>query len=424
MTEAPEYDCIVAGGGPAGMMAGLLFARAGCRVLVLEKHGDFLRDFRGDTVHPSTLDIFGDLGLLDSFLELPHSRLPRLGGVFGDERVAVADFSRLKARCRFIAMVPQWHLLDFIARAGAQLPGFELRMKAEVTGLVVDGPEGGVRGVTVLEQGAERRVTARLVIGADGRHSRVREAAGLPLKEVGAPIDVLWFSLPRPEGGRSADAPEPLVRSRGGRILVTIDRGDYFQCAYVIRKGGAAQVRAAGIDAFRREVAATVPEFAGVVAQLEDVDALKLLTVRMDRLERWSRPGLVMIGDGAHAMSPIGGVGINLAVQDAVAAANLFAGPLAEGRLGEVDLEALRLRRAWPARATQALQGLIQNRLLGPILESREGGEAPPDRAPLPLRIVSAIPWLQRRVGAVVGLGLRPEHPRSPERHRLEPPGS
>ncbi|QDC11568.1 FAD-dependent oxidoreductase [Oceanicola sp. D3] len=423
MGEAPEYDCVIAGGGPAGMIAGLLFARAGCRVLVLEKHGDFLRDFRGDTVHPSTLDIFGDLGLLDSFLALPHNRLPRLGGVFGEERVAVADFSRLKARCRFIAMVPQWHLLNFIARTAAQLPGFELRMNAEVTGLVEQEPGGPVTGVTVREEGTERRVTARLVIGADGRHSRVRQAAGLPMKEVGAPIDVLWFSLPRPGGDTRGSEPEPLLRSRGGRILVTIDRGDYFQCAYVIRKGGAAQVRAEGIEAFRRKVAETVPDFAGVVDRLEDIEALKLLTVRMDRLTKWSRPGLVMIGDGAHAMSPVGGVGINLAVQDAVAAANLLAGPLAEGRLEEVDLEALRRRRAWPTRATQALQGLIQNRLLGPILERGDGPRARRDRAPMVLRLVSSLPWLQRRVGAVVGLGLRPERPLSPERHRLTPPG-
>jgi 2-polyprenyl-6-methoxyphenol hydroxylase-like FAD-dependent oxidoreductase len=406
-----DTDCVIAGGGPAGMMAGLLFARAGVRTVVLEKHADFLRDFRGDTVHPSTLELMRELGLLDAFLKLPHRRLSRLSGVFGEHQYNIADFGSLDTTCKFIAFVPQWHFLDFLADAGRSLPTFTIIMSAEVTGLIEEA--GRVTGIRAATPAGPLDVRARLTIGADGRHSRVREAAGFTVTEAGAAIDVLWFSVPRQ--AKSDD--EPLFNAGPGHIVITIDRGDYYQCAFIIAKGAADAVKAKGLDWFRRTVARTAVRLAGNIDAITSWNDVKLLTVAMDRLESWSRPGLLMIGDAAHAMSPVGGVGINLAVQDAVAAANLIAEPLAGGYLTDEVLLKVRARRTWPTRATQFMQVRAQNNVIAPLLDP--GAE--PD-APWPIKLISAVPFLQRQLAKLVGLGVRPEHVRSPERHRIVPP--
>ncbi len=409
MTRTVDVDCCVVGGGPAGVMAGLLFARSGSKTLVLEKHADFLRDFRGDTVHPSTLENMHELGLLEAFLQRPHQRLSRLAGVFAGKTLPVTDFSSIDAACKFIAFMPQWHFLDFLTGAAASLPTFSIEMRAEATGLIeADGRVSGVRAETA--QGP-LEVTARLVIGADGRASTIRESAGLKVRDVGAPIDVLWFRVPR----KTEQTDEPLLNTGPGHVVITIDRGDYYQCAFVIPKGAAEQVKAEGIEKFRTTVAATVPRLAGQIDALLSFDEVSLLTVKMDRLERWSRPGLLMIGDSAHAMSPIGGVGINLAIQDAVAAANLLAGPLADGTLEDGMLDRVRRRRLWPTRATQFAQRQAQSRIIAPLL----AGRLPGNRAPLPVRILARSPWLQRRAASLIGLGVRPEHISAPERHTL-----
>jgi 2-polyprenyl-6-methoxyphenol hydroxylase-like FAD-dependent oxidoreductase len=404
-----EVRCCVAGGGPAGMMLGFLLARAGVDVLVLEKHGDFLRDFRGDTVHPSTLEVMHELGLLDEFLKRPHQEARQLTGYVGGEQVTVADFSHLPTRCRFIAFMPQWDFLNFLAEQGRRYPALHVKMRAQVTGLVEEG--GQVVGVRAQTPDGPLEVRAELVVGADGRHSTVREQAGLQVEDVGAPIDVLWMRLPR----RPGDPSQPAGRFDRGRILVMIDRGDYWQCGFVIPKGAFEDIRRRGLESFRAEIAAIAPFVQDRVGELRDWDEVKLLTVVVDRLRRWYRPGLLCIGDAAHAMSPVGGVGINLAVQDAVAAANLLADKLREGRVTVRDLQDVQRRREPPTRLTQRAQVFIQDRIISRVLGARRQ-----IGLPLPLRLLRWFPVLRRIPARLIGIGVRPEHVRSAVERRAD----
>ncbi len=412
--------CCIAGGGPAGMMLGFLLARAGVDVVVLEKHADFLRDFRGDTVHPSTLELIAELGLLDDFLARPHQELPRLQGVINGNQVTIADFAHLPTRCRFIALMPQWDFLSFLAEHGRRYPGFRVLMRAEVTDLIEEG--GRIAGVRAATPDGPLEIRADLVVGADGRRSTVRARAGLAVRDFGAPIDVLWMRLSK----RADDPDAALGRFAAGRLLVTIDRGDYWQCGLVIAKGGFDALRARGLPALRDDIVAIAPFLRDRVGELETWDDVKLLTVTIDRLRRWYRPGLLCIGDAAHAMSPMGGVGINLAVQDAVAAANLLAAPLRAGTAGERDLAAVQRRRELPVRLIQALQVFAQNRIFRNVPGSNASTTPPaaasaaPPRGgvgllPIPLRLLRRFPFLSRFPARVVGLGFRPEHVRTPE---------
>ncbi|HEY4592570.1 MAG TPA: FAD-dependent oxidoreductase, partial [Thermoanaerobaculia bacterium] len=324
--------CCIAGGGPAGMMLGFLLARAGVEVTVLEKHADFFRDFRGDTVHPSTLELMGELGLLDDFLKLPHQEIRRLKIAIDDQEYDGPDFSHLPTRCKFIALMPQWDFLNFLAEQGKRYPAFHLLMKAEVTDLIEEG--GRVVGAQAKTDQGDLEIRADLVVGADGRHSTVRERAGMQVDDFGVPIDVLWFRLSKSAGEPS----QALGRVRNGKILVTIDRGDYFQCGLIIPKGAFEEIQRQGLEAFRAGIVSAAPFLADAVHELDSWDKVKLLTVQINRLRRWYRPGLLCIGDAAHAMSPAGGVGINLAVQDAVATANLLADKLRRGAVTDDDL--------------------------------------------------------------------------------------
>ena len=392
-------ECAIAGGGPAGLMLGLLLARAGVGVTVLEKHADFLRDFRGDTIHPSTMEILHELGLLEGFLKLPHEKVPRLSGRFGDLAIPFADFSHLPVRARFIAMMPQWDFLDFLADEASRYPDFHLAMQAEATGLIEE--KGRVVGVQAQTPAGPRDIRAGLVVAADGRHSMLRQCAGLTVRNLGAPIDVLWFRLSRQPG----DTAETMGRFDPGAILVMINRGDYWQCAYVIPKGGIDQVKAQGLAAIKARLGRSLPFPAGRVEEIASWNDFKLLTVVVDRLEQWYRPGLLCIGDAAHAMSPVGGVGVNLAVQDAVAAANILWRPLRDGRAGPEHLSQVQRRRMLPTRIIQALQLAIQNDVIAPTLKSVRLA-----RPPLPVRLLVKWPFLRRIPARLVGLGIRPEH--------------
>lgn len=396
-TEISAEVCIV-GGGPAGMVAGLLFARAGVKTLVLEKHKDFLRDFRGDTVHPSTLNLFDELGLIDALLQRPHDKVEDVEAVLGGRAYRIADFTHLPGRGKFIAMMPQWEFLDFVAEQARRYPAFSLRMETEGVEAIERG--GRVTGVRTATGG---EIAAKLVIAADGRGSKLR--AGLPLHDLGAPIDVLWFRVPKP---RTA-ANETQGYISGGEMIVAIDRGDYFQCARVIEKGSAPAVLARGLDAFRAEVEKVVLPARGLIHQLASLDDVKLLTVTLDRLTQWSRPGLLAIGDAAHAMSPVGGVGINLAVQDAVAAANILAAPMALGRDPDPLLAKVQARREFPVRVIQAIQRTIHRTVIRAALRGSV------QKAPWIVRLIGRTPLLQRIPARVLGLGVRREHIRSPK---------
>jgi 2-polyprenyl-6-methoxyphenol hydroxylase-like FAD-dependent oxidoreductase len=404
MEETRNVQCCIVGGGPAGIMLGYLLGRAGVETLVLEKHVDFLRDFRGDTVHPSTLQIMHELGLLDEFLRRPHSELAEISAEIGDASYRIADFRHLPSAGKFIAFMPQWDFLDFLAEKGRRFPSLTVMMRTEVTGLATAG--GRVTGVRAATPQGPLNVVADLVVGCDGRGSIVRTAAGLTVQDLGAPIDVLWFRLSK----RPGDPGQVLGRLGRGKMIVTIDRDDYWQCAYVIHKGGMESVRAKGIAAFRDEVADGVRFARDRVGELQSFDDVKLLSVSVDRLTRWSRPGLLCIGDAAHAMSPVAGVGISLAIQDAVATANLLAAKLKAGTIEDDDLDRVRRRRLFPVKFTQTLQVAIQNRVLKPAIS----GDNRDLRAPWPLKLLDASPWLRRLPARLIGLGIRPEHILSP----------
>jgi len=394
-----RVQCAIAGGGPAGMMLGWLLARAGVKVVVLEKHRDFLRDFRGDTIHPSTLEVLHELGVLDRFLERPHREIRELTGRIGRETLTLGDFSHLPTRCKFVALMPQWEFLNFVASEARAHATFQLLMQAEVTGLRES--DGRCRGVVVATADGPIDIAADLVVGADGRHSSVRAQAGLIVEDLGAPIDVLWMRI-----SRKQTDPEGLIGNLdAGIVFVMIDRDDYWQCALVIPKGGLDAIHARGVPAFRDRIRSLVPFFGDRVEELNDWNEIKLLTVVVDRLRTWHKPGLLCIGDAAHAMSPVGGVGINLAIQDAVAAANILAAPLGLGRLSDDDLGRVQRRREWPTRVIQRGQLAIQDQFLKKALERH--GEL---KVPLAMRLLQWFPVLRRIPARLVGVGVRPEH--------------
>jgi 2-polyprenyl-6-methoxyphenol hydroxylase-like FAD-dependent oxidoreductase len=371
----------------------------------LEKHADFLRDFRGDTVHPSTLMVMHELGLIDDFLKLPHSEIRALSVEIGDTCVRVADFSRISAPCRFVALMPQWDFLNFLADKGGRFSALKIRMSAEVTGLIQEaGRVVGVKGTTF---GGPLEVRADLVVGCDGRTSTVRSASGLVVQDLGSPIDVLWFRLSKKAG----DPAQVLGRLTADTMIVTIDRNEYWQCAFAIGKGGIEHIHAAGLEAFKAAVAHGARFLSDRVDELKSFDDVKLLNVSVDRLTTWSKPGLLCIGDAAHAMSPVGGVGVNLAIQDAVATANLLASKLKTGKFDDHDLDTVRQRRLFPAQVIQRLQVAIHNR----VLKLAISGTARNLKVPWPLKILDASPWLRRWPAQILGLGVRPEHVRSPE---------
>ena len=384
------------------MMLGFLLARAGVSVIVIEKHADFLRDFRGDTVHPSTLEMIYELGLLDEFLKLPHSVVKQISLQIGKDRVIVGHFEHLPVHCKFIALMPQWDFLNFIADRGRRYQTFDLRMQTEAIDLIEEN--GRVAGVRAKSPEGELEIRAELIVGCDSRHSTIRTKAGLKSDDYGAPMDVMWFRLSHWPG----DSEETVGHIESGRMMVMLNRNDYWQCAYVIPKGTAEEVRSAGLDKFRQVIADMSPFVRDRLGEIESWDQVKLLTVAVDRLRRWFRPGLLCIGDAAHAMSPIGGVGINLAVQDAVAAANILAQPLRHGTMTIETLESVQRRREFPTRFTQRLQLVLQNNIIGPALEGRR------PEAPFFMKMLQW-PLLRRIPGRLLALGIRPEHIRTPD---------
>jgi 2-polyprenyl-6-methoxyphenol hydroxylase-like FAD-dependent oxidoreductase len=397
-------QCCIAGGGPAGMMLGFLLARAGVQVLVLEKHADFFRDFRGDTVHPSTLELMFELGLIDEFLKLPHQKVETLTAQIGAEHVQMVDFRHLPTHCKFVALMPQWDFLNFLAGHAKQYPTFDLRMQADATDLIEEN--GRIAGLIARTPDGELNIRADLVVGCDGRHSLVREKAGFKSEDYGSPMDVLWFRVAHKDG----DSVDTFGHIEAGKLMVMFDRGDYWQCAYVIPKGGIERVKSEGLEAFHARVVEMSPFLADRVSELKTWDDIKLLSVTVDRLKKWWRPGLICIGDAAHAMSPIGGVGINMAVQDAVAAANRLAEPLRTGKLADEDLQAIEDRRTLPMRFTQGLQLMIQRRIISRVLKSQER-----PKPPVVFKLFGVFPVLRRIPARLIGLGIRPEHVRTPE---------
>jgi len=395
-----KVRCCIVGGGPAGMMLGYLLGRAGIDVVVLEKHADFFRDFRGDTVHPSTLQVMDELGLIDDFLKLPHQRLQKMDGLFGGTPVRIADLRRLHTKYPFIAFMPQWDFLNFLREAGKRFASLKVMMNTEAVDLIRRGET--IAGVRASTPDGVIDIEADLTVACDGRHSTVRERAGLEVDEIGAPMDVLWFRV-----GRKADETENLfARVEPGKMMVTFDRGDYWQCAYVIAKGRYEAVKARGLQALLDDVVHMAPILRSGVADVKSFDDVKLLTVAINRLARWTRPGLLCIGDAAHAMSPVGGVGVNLAVQDAVATANLLADKLRHGCPSENELDAVRRRREFAVKMTQAMQMVVQNNIISGALQ---GGNRPL-KVPLVVRLITALPWLQGIPARLLALGVRPEH--------------
>jgi 2-polyprenyl-6-methoxyphenol hydroxylase-like FAD-dependent oxidoreductase len=405
MTRRLETRCCIAGGGPAGMMLGFLLARAGLDVIVLEKHEDFLRDFRGDTIHPSTMELFHELGLLDEFVKLPIARTERIAMTIGGETIPVVNLTRLKVKAPFMAMAPQWEFLNFVERKARAYRGFHLMMETEATDLIREG--GRVTGVKATSPEGEVEIRAHLTVACDGRHSVLREKAGLKVRDLGAPLDVFWFRLPH----QPSDGEETGAFVDGGGMLVSLYRGNYWQCAHVIAKGSADTIRAEGLPAFRERIGRLAPMFGARMDQVAAWDDVKLLSVRVDRLEQWWREGLLCIGDAAHAMSPVGGVGVNLAVQDAVAAANHLWLPLANSTVTGADLARVQKRRMWPTNVVQAVQVFAQNNFIAPALKAPRGRV----RAPWILRHIQSIPFLRDVPANVFAMGVRPEHIETPE---------
>ncbi len=398
--EQISTACVIAGGGPAGMMLGYLLARAGIDVTVLEKHKDFLRDFRGDTVHPSTLQIMLELGLLEKFLKLPHSKIRTANLEIGDRHFTIGDFGRLPTVCKFIALMPQWDFLDFLAGEAKAFPSFHLRMETEAKDLLIEN--GSVVGVTAAGKNGDLEIRAGLTVAADGRHSTLRDRSGLEVEDLGAPFDVLWLTLPVLDG----DPVDLVGKVKGGQLFVMIYRTDYWQCAYLIPKDGFETIKADGLMKFRERL----KQVAGFAASriddaITDFDQVKLLTVMVDRLKNWARPGLVCIGDAAHAMSPIGGVGINLAIQDAVASANLLGPKLQKGVPSFDDLKTVQARREFPTKVIQAVQVAAQNLMLAPTLRTTQT-----PKPPLFVKLFDAWPWLRQFPARFIGMGVRPEH--------------
>jgi 2-polyprenyl-6-methoxyphenol hydroxylase-like FAD-dependent oxidoreductase len=397
-SQTVETSCCVVGGGPAGVMLGYLLARAGVAATVLEKHNDFFRDFRGDTVHPSTLEVMHELGVLEDFLRVPHQQLTSVSGVLGGYAFKAADFSSVPTHCKFVALMPQWDFLDFLTGKAKQFPSFTLRMEHEGTDIITDN--GQVRGVLAQTSNGPVEIRADLVVGCDGRHSRMREAAGFEAQEFGVPIDVLWFRL-----SRTGNDPEQLLGNINyGKGLVLIPRGDYFQAGLIVRKGSFERIQQRGLEAFRDDLRRIAPYLGDRVDEVRDWEQVKLLSVQINRLRRWHRPGMLCIGDAAHAMSPAGGVGINLAIQDAVATANILAEPLRQGRISDALLARVQRRREFPTRVTQLLQ--VNAHKLFEKIFSNEG----PAQAPWQLKVAVNIPFVQHATARIIGVGVLPEH--------------